>query len=208
MRAFLGWLRGEARHCQMAAIPTLAEEDAKRPTREHAMLVAERRLTNRMTAALVRLGIRNFNVKLVKAADRLASLRTPEGEPIPPHSMAELMRDMARLSLVRNQIRAIEEARVQRLQHSPQQHAHPMILLLAKVTGIGVDTADLLVHEVLTRGLRDHERWRVTAGSPARRTRAAARAASRASLGPATGGSAVPCCNSPGGGCGVRRTAH
>src|ERR1700678_3020297 len=34
MRAFLGWLRGEADHCSMAALPTLAEEDAKRPTRE------------------------------------------------------------------------------------------------------------------------------------------------------------------------------
>jgi hypothetical protein len=36
MRAFLGWLRGEARHCQMVAIPTLAEEDARRPTRERS----------------------------------------------------------------------------------------------------------------------------------------------------------------------------
>jgi transposase len=36
MRAFLGWLRGEADHCSMAAIPTLAEEDAKRPTRASA----------------------------------------------------------------------------------------------------------------------------------------------------------------------------
>jgi len=33
-RAFLGWLRGEPEHCQMAAVPTLAEEDARRPTRE------------------------------------------------------------------------------------------------------------------------------------------------------------------------------
>jgi transposase len=103
MRAFLGWLRGEARHCQMAAIPTLAEEDAKRPTREHEMLVTERtRLTNRMTSTLIRLGIGNFNVKLVKAAARPAGLRTPEGEPIPPHSLAELMRDMARLALVQS----------------------------------------------------------------------------------------------------------
>jgi transposase len=30
-RAFLGWLRGERDHCSMVAIPTLAEEDAKRP---------------------------------------------------------------------------------------------------------------------------------------------------------------------------------
>src|SRR6266576_5801731 len=32
-RAFLGWLRSERDHCRMAAIPTLAEEDAKRPNR-------------------------------------------------------------------------------------------------------------------------------------------------------------------------------
>jgi transposase len=31
-RAFLGWLRGERGHCSMAAIPTLEEEDARRPS--------------------------------------------------------------------------------------------------------------------------------------------------------------------------------
>jgi transposase len=51
-RAFLGWLRGEPGHCSMAAIPTLDEEDAKRPTREHKNLVGERtRITNRLKAA-------------------------------------------------------------------------------------------------------------------------------------------------------------
>src|SRR5215469_9255211 len=34
MRAFLGWLRGEKRHCSMVAIPTIEEEDARRPNRE------------------------------------------------------------------------------------------------------------------------------------------------------------------------------
>src|SRR3712207_88461 len=33
-RAFLGWLRGERGHCSMAAIPSLEEEDARRPNRE------------------------------------------------------------------------------------------------------------------------------------------------------------------------------
>src|SRR6516165_7205824 len=41
-RAFLGWLRGEPDHCTMAAIPTLTEEDAKRPGRERESLVGER----------------------------------------------------------------------------------------------------------------------------------------------------------------------
>ena len=72
MRAFLGWLRGEADHCSMAAIPTLAEEDAKRPTRERESRVnARSRLVNRMKGALARLGIRGFNPKLRKAAEKL-----------------------------------------------------------------------------------------------------------------------------------------
>ena len=40
-RAFLGWLRGERDHCKMVAVPTLAEEDAKRPSRERENLVGE-----------------------------------------------------------------------------------------------------------------------------------------------------------------------
>src|SRR2546427_5571590 len=55
-RAFLGWLRGERDHCKMVAIPTIKDEDAKRPNRERESLVGEQsRIVNRMTAALVRL---------------------------------------------------------------------------------------------------------------------------------------------------------
>ena len=38
-RGFLGWLRGERGHCSMARVPTIAEEDAKRPNRERDCLV-------------------------------------------------------------------------------------------------------------------------------------------------------------------------
>src|SRR6266480_1750850 len=31
-RGFLGWLRGERGHCTMARVPTIAEEDARRPS--------------------------------------------------------------------------------------------------------------------------------------------------------------------------------
>jgi len=97
-RAFLGWLRGEAKHCQMAAIPTLAEEDGRRPNRERDCLVRERtRIVNRMKGTLVRLGVTGFNPKLRKAAERLDGLVTPEGEALPPNTLAELRRDLARL---------------------------------------------------------------------------------------------------------------
>ena len=169
-RAFLGWLRGEHDHCKMAAIPTLAEEDAKRPNREHEALVGERTcIINRMKATLTRLGIRNFNPKLKKAAERLEDVRTPEGEPIPPNTLAELHRDMQRRRLVMEQIRQIEKARLERLQQAPEHRPNIMVLLLARVIGIGIETADMLVQEVLSRNLRDQRavaRYSGLTGSP------------------------------------------
>src|SRR5207253_5178946 len=38
-RGSLGWLRGERGHCSMVRVPTIAEEDAKRPNRERECLV-------------------------------------------------------------------------------------------------------------------------------------------------------------------------
>jgi hypothetical protein len=123
----------------MVAIPTLAEEDAKRPNRERESLVGEQtRIVNRMKAALSRLGIRGFNPKLKKAVERLDGLRTPEGEPIPPNTLVELKHDMERRRLVRSQIRDIEGARLKRLDQAPGDGPHVMVRLLARVIGIGV----------------------------------------------------------------------
>jgi transposase len=170
MRALLGWLRGEPRHCRMVQIPTLDEEDAKRPAREHDSLVRERTsLVNRMKSTLVWLGITGFNIKLVKARQKLAGLHTPNGEPIPPNTLAELDRDLERLAMVRKHIKAIEEARLKRLKEKPNHGANPLVLMLAQILGLGVETADLLVHEVLARNLRDQRavgRYGGLTGSP------------------------------------------
>src|SRR5271169_18252 len=116
-RVFLGWLRGERGHCGMVAVPTIEEEDAKRPSRERVNLVGEStRIVNRMKAALTRLGIRGFKPQLRKAPQLLGSLRTPEDTPIPPNTLDEMRRDLARLAIVREQIKAIEHARPERLE--------------------------------------------------------------------------------------------
>lgn len=170
MRAFLGWLRGEADHCSMAAIPTLEEEDRKRPNREHQNLSGEKtRVINRVKGALIRLGIRNFNANLRNAAERLKEVRTPEGAVLPPNTLAELERDLARLRFIADQARAIEKRRLSQLQATPQDRPHAMVLLLAKIIGVGIETADMLVHEVLSRGLRDRRalaRYAGITGSP------------------------------------------
>jgi transposase len=74
---------------------------------------------------------------------------------MPPHTLAELRREMARLRLIAEQIKEIERARCERLKQRPDEGLHPMILLLARIRGLGIETADRLVHEVLARLLRD-----------------------------------------------------
>jgi transposase len=169
-RGFLGWLRGERGHCSMARVPTMAEDDAKRPNRERDGLVGERtRIVNRIKSTLARLGIRSFKPTLRKAAERLATVHTPEGMPLPPNTLAELQRDMARLGLVVRQIREIEEARQKRLEQQHQTGPHAMVRQLARIVGVGVETADMLVHELLSRPMRDRRavaRYAGLTGSP------------------------------------------
>ena len=74
---------------------------------------------------------------------------------MPPNTLAELRREMARLRRLAEQIREIETARLQRLEREPNNGAHPMIRLLAQIRGLGIETADMLAHEAFSRALRD-----------------------------------------------------
>src|SRR3546814_6156072 len=96
----------------MAPGPTLSEEDARRPNREHSSLTGEQtRIINRLKSTLARFGVRDFNVKRPDAGDRLEAVRTPEGEGLPARTLAEMRRELQRLALVREQLGAIEAER-------------------------------------------------------------------------------------------------
>src|SRR5262249_17349271 len=126
-------------------------------------------IVNRVKATLARLGIRGFNPKLKNAAELLQSLRTPEGEAIPANTLAELQRDLQRRGLVLEQIQQIEKARLERLKQAPKTGRNAMVLLLARVIGVGIETADMLVQEILSRNLRDRRavaRYGGLTGSP------------------------------------------
>jgi transposase len=139
----------------MVAIPTVEQEDARRPGREREALVGERtRLTNTIKAELALWGIQGFKPNLKKAAERLEALRTADGEPLPPNTLARLLRLLERRRLIGEQIKAIEEAAARAVERDPTG-PNALVLLLAKVRGVGLETAQMLVHEVLTRNLRD-----------------------------------------------------
>jgi transposase len=169
MRVFLGWLRGEKRHCSMVAIPTIAEEDARRPNRERQNLVTEQtRIINQIKAIFSRFGIRSLRPTKRKLAEGLEDLRTAEGTPLPQNTLSELRRHLARLRFVRDQIRAVEQERQRKLAVAPKG-ADAMVYLIARVLGAGVETADMLVNEIFSRHWRDRKavaRYAGLTGSP------------------------------------------
>ena len=76
-------------------------------------------------------------------------LRTPEGAALPPNTLAEMRRDMSRLRLVENRSVRLKRVGERRLDQASESEPHAMIRLLARVVGIGIETADMLVHEIL-----------------------------------------------------------
>jgi transposase len=88
---------------------------------------------------------------------------------LPPNTLAELRRDLARLALLREQIETIERIRLDRLDQAASEGPHAMVRLIAQVVGVGIETADMLVHEILSRQLRDQKalaRYAGLTGSP------------------------------------------
>jgi transposase len=170
LRGFLGWLRGARGHCTMAIVPTMEQEDAKRPHREREGLIQEKtRVVNRMKSVRIQFGVRNFNPVLKKAHEKLESVRTPEGKPLPPNTRDMLRREMDRLKFTREQIKVIEQKRIVTLEQKADDCINKMILLLAQVHGLGLETAIQLVQEILSRTLRDQKavaRYAGLTGSP------------------------------------------
>jgi len=91
---------------------------------------------------------------------------------LPQNTLAELRRHLARLRVVRDQIRAVEQERLRKLAVAPaaeKKSPHAMVRLIARVLGVGVETADMLVNEIFSRHWRDRKavaRYAGLTGSP------------------------------------------
>jgi hypothetical protein len=70
---------------------------------------------------------------------------------------------------VRQLGKEIENAREERLEHAPEDEANARILGLKRISYVGVETADMLTHEVFSRTMRDQRavsRYAGLTGSP------------------------------------------
>ena len=150
LRVLAAKFAGDTDACRTVIVPSVEEEDAKRPHREREFLVQERiRIENRIAALLATQGVRKRPSLRSWDAD-MEVLRTGDGRPLPPHLIAELTRLRRRLSLTLEMIRELDAAREAALdqQHDP---ASRTVKALCAIRGIGVNFASVLTREVFYR---------------------------------------------------------
>src|SRR5499427_5788443 len=109
VRALLAYKRGEPRVCAMLRVPTPEEEDRRRISRERKALTNERvSHVNRIKGLLLSQGISDYQPLRRDRRKRLEELRTGDGRPLPAHMKAQVGRELDRLELLLEQIKAVE----------------------------------------------------------------------------------------------------
>src|SRR4029079_4639396 len=109
LRTLMMLERGEAQVCRVVHVPTPAQEDARRRSREQARLIVERgQHTSRIKGPLMTQGIRDFEPTRRDWQARFEALRTADDRPLAPSLRAELMRECRRLRQVMEMIAEIE----------------------------------------------------------------------------------------------------
>ena len=145
VRALLAYKRGEPRVCAMVKAPTPKEEDRRRLCRERKVLIAERvRHVNRVKGLLFSQGISGYEPLRRDRRERLDTLQTGDGRLLPDHLKAQVRRELDRLELLLDQIKAVEAERDGLL--AAQQAPAPAAMLL-DIKGIGPEFAAILWSE-------------------------------------------------------------
>ncbi|RRH93183.1 IS110 family transposase [Mesorhizobium tamadayense] len=150
VRALLAYKRGEPRVCAMLRVPTPEEEDRRRISRERKALTNERvRHVNRVKGLLFAQGVSGYEPLRRDRRKRLEALKTGDGRPLPAHLQAQVGRELDRLELLLEQIKAVETERDAML--AATQVVSPAPAMLLDLKGIGPEFAAVLWSEGLSR---------------------------------------------------------
>ena len=151
LRTLLAYKRGEPRVCAMVKAPTPEEEDRRRLCRERKVLTNERVLhVNRIKGLLFSQGVSGYEPLRRDRRQRLDELRTGDGRPLPNHLKAQISRELDRLELLIEQIKAVETERNALLAAQRVAAPAPAAMLL-DIKGIGPEFAAVLWSEGLFR---------------------------------------------------------
>ena len=155
LRTLMAYLRGEPRVVRIVRVPSVEQEDARRTSRERDRLVKEQTAhTNRIKALLRLVGMTTGNPRRRDWLTWLARQRDWQGQPLPPHLLAEVTREHARLMLMRDQLAALEEAQATQACAVPAAMAERRDLL-QRVKALGPAFAGTLTNEVFYKDFRN-----------------------------------------------------
>jgi len=169
LRALLAYKRGEPRVCAMVAVPSPEAEDRRRLCRERQTLIAERiEHVNRIKGLLFAQGISDYAPLRRDRQVRLEALRTGDGRALPAHLKAQIRRELDRLELLLDQIKAVEAAQDVLLAAasnaaSEKAAPEPVAMLLA-LKGIGANFAAGLWLEAFYRQFSNRRQVAAYAG--------------------------------------------
>jgi len=150
LRVLISYDAGERHRCRMVVVPSVAEEDARRPGRERQRLMGERTAqSNRISGLLATQGIYGYRPLRADRWERLAELRCADGRELPALLHEEIVRSLTRLEAARVQIRAVEKQRAAGL--TGDDRGTRSIHTLMRFYGIGIEFASTLVREVYYR---------------------------------------------------------
>lgn len=151
LRTLMALDRGESRVCRVVRVPSVAQEDARRRSRERTRLVVERgQHSNRIKGLLMTLGVRDFEPTRRDWQERLGGLRTADGHELPACLKAEITRECRRLHQVIVMIAEVEAEQAAALDAEEGQAAR-----LIRLRGIGLASATVLADEVFFRDFRN-----------------------------------------------------
>ena len=152
LRALLAHKRGEPRVCAMVKAPTVEEEDRRRLCRERNVLIAERiKHVNRVKGLLFSQGVSGYQPLRRDRRRRLDELTTGDGRALPPHLKTQVSRELDRLELLLEQIKAVEAERDTLLAAQQVAAPAPAGKTLLDIKSIGPEFAAILWTEGLFR---------------------------------------------------------
>lgn len=162
IRTLMAWIRGEPRVCSMVHVPSIEDEDRRRLGRERKVLVQERtRHVNRINGLLFSIGIRDYKPMNRDRRMRVQEMRTGDGLPLPVHLKARIGRELDRLELIIQQIKAVE---TERDALRSDEDATSPLTTLSTIKGIGPEFANVLVSEGMFRHFANRRQVAAYAG--------------------------------------------
>lgn len=169
LRALLAYKRGEPRVCAMVVAPSPEEEDRGRLIRERRSLIEERIVhVNRIKGLLFAQGISGYAPLRRDRRARLAALRTGDGRPLPSHLKAQISRELDRLELLLEQIKAVEteqDALLTEMSKPASRSAAPdPVTMLLALKGTGANFAAVLWSEAFYRQFTNRRQLAAYAG--------------------------------------------